>query len=412
MTTPAEELRAAAARLTQPGAILRVHPAIGPPLAEWLEHETEIAKNADLWTDREPCAWCGSPDDHHALAVARAVLGQQPRETGQEAAGEPQAPSGDSQAATPAPEPADGRTAIPAEHCGQKAGVLPHPPHKFMRNARLYQCPGHDAPAAATELGTTHTGAKQTGDSLGTTAPDCNARDEPDSQHNPDLCTPTCWRIRGARYTTALIAAYTGSPTGRTDRMAVAAMDLADHEAAQLRAELERYTEAESADAAAGSYAHRAVQAEAVLARVRALRDTWDASGPPPLGTSMSRWWDRHLVALNGALAEPGPAATQATEQQAMRVYGIEMLGHIADEANEKVALLRDQIDNARTTCRITATLARDSEATVQRVIALHERWVKAGPPIGISMTGYFQWWREHLAELHDTILTPGEEQP
>lgn len=230
--------------------------------------------------------------------AARAVNQQQPRETGQEATGSPRRASDGSVDADTPPRASQSRSAAPAEHCGQKAGALPHPPHKFMRGA-------HDTP-------TDQAFPAIPGKAEAT--PDCNAHDEPDSHHNPDLCTPTCWRTRHARYTTALITAYTGPPTGRTDRMAVAAMDLADHEAAQLRAELERYTEAESADAAAGSYAHRAVQAEAVLARVRALRDTWTASGPTPLGTSMSRWWDRCLVALNGALAEPGPAATQATE--------------------------------------------------------------------------------------------------
>ncbi|MFF3310514.1 hypothetical protein [Streptomyces sp. NPDC002952] len=54
---------------------------------------------------------------------------------------------------------------------------------------------------------------------------------------------------------------------------------------------------------------------------------------------------------------------------------------------------------------RITATLARDSEATVQRVIALHERWTKAGPPpLGTPMA---RWWDARLVELHHAILPP-----
>lgn len=59
---------------------------------------------------------------------------------------------------------------------------------------------------------------------------------------------------------------------------------------------------------------------------------------------------------------------------------------------------------------RITVTLARDSEAAVQRVIDLYERWAQGSPPLGTSMAGYLRWWREHLAELHDAILPP--EQP
>lgn len=42
--------------------------------------------------------------------------------------------------------------------------------------------------------------------------------------------------------------------------------------------------------------------AETELAGVRALRDRWVKAGPPPLGTSMSRWWDRRLVELHAAL--------------------------------------------------------------------------------------------------------------
>jgi hypothetical protein len=45
--------------------------------------------------------------------------------------------------------------------------------------------------------------------------------------------------------------------------------------------------------------------AEAALERVRDLADQWVKAGPPPLGTSMARWWDRRLVELNAALAEP-----------------------------------------------------------------------------------------------------------
>lgn len=133
----------------------------------------------------------------------------------------------------------------------------------------------------------------------------------------------------------------------------------------RLTTELRRYTEADSADAAAGSYAgraehaeaerdryrqaildidahatpiglahqddpdgnphhyavtvgalHRALgkvghtatpcTAEAAVTRVHALADRWVKAGPPPLGTSVSRWWDARLIELNAALDEPG----------------------------------------------------------------------------------------------------------
>jgi hypothetical protein len=86
----------------------------------------------------------------------------------------------------------------------------------------------------------------------------------------------------------------------------------------RAEAELRHYTEAESADAAAGSYAHRAEHAEAALERVRRLADGWVKAGPPPLGTSMARWWDKRLIELLAALDQPaaGPAATQATDER------------------------------------------------------------------------------------------------
>lgn len=94
--------------------------------------------------------------------------------------------------------------------------------------------------------------------------------------------------------------------------------------------------------------------------------------------------------------------------------YGLDNISYaLADnpDTQEWVPALADAVLAAILPgARITAGLARDSEATVQRVIDLHERWTQTSPPLGTSMTGYFQWWREHLAELHDAILPP--EQP
>jgi hypothetical protein len=62
----------------------------------------------------------------------------------------------------------------------------------------------------------------------------------------------------------------------------------------------------------------RTDQAETAIARVRRLADGWVKAGPPPLGTPVSRWWDKRLVELLAALDEPaaGPAATQATDER------------------------------------------------------------------------------------------------
>jgi hypothetical protein len=36
------------------------------------------------------------------------------------------------------------------------------------------------------------------------------------------------------------------------------------------------------------------------------LRDEWVKAGPPPLGVSLSRWWDARLVELNKAIKASG----------------------------------------------------------------------------------------------------------
>lgn len=46
-------------------------------------------------------------------------------------------------------------------------------------------------------------------------------------------------------------------------------------------------------------------RAEAAIERVRALVVQWAKAGPPPLGVSVSRWWDRRLVELNATLDDP-----------------------------------------------------------------------------------------------------------
>ncbi|MFJ5259114.1 hypothetical protein ACIQAC_01385 [Streptomyces sp. NPDC088387] len=49
----------------------------------------------------------------------------------------------------------------------------------------------------------------------------------------------------------------------------------------------------------------RAEQAEAASERVREMAERWVAAGPPPLGTSVSRWWDARLVELHHAIRPP-----------------------------------------------------------------------------------------------------------
>ena len=56
----------------------------------------------------------------------------------------------------------------------------------------------------------------------------------------------------------------------------------------------------------AGEFLARAETAEVALTRVHALADRRTQAGPPPLGTSVSRWWDTRLTELRAALNQPG----------------------------------------------------------------------------------------------------------
>ncbi|KAF2774657.1 hypothetical protein [Streptomyces sp. OM5714] len=45
--------------------------------------------------------------------------------------------------------------------------------------------------------------------------------------------------------------------------------------------------------------------AEEAVTRVITLHEQWVAAGPPPLGVSVSRWWDKRLVELHNAIQPP-----------------------------------------------------------------------------------------------------------
>ncbi|KMS79087.1 hypothetical protein ACH49_13605 [Streptomyces leeuwenhoekii] len=111
----------------------------------------------------------------------------------------------------------------------------------------------------------------------------------------------------------------------------------------------------------------RVERAEAALVRVHHVAAAIHAGAP---------WTANHretAARIRSAIAEPAPAATEATERE--------------------------------TTTRVFAALHRSAEETVTRVIDLHESWVKAGPPpLGTPMS---RWWDARLAELHDAICPP-----
>ena len=103
-----------------------------------------------------------------------------------------------------------------------------------------------------------------------------------------------------------------------TDRIPLAqhtkaSLDQLYEDLGRAEAELRRYAEADSADAAAGSYALRAERVEARLARVTALCEQWVKAGPPPLGVSVARWWDARLVELHAAIRPPADESERTT---------------------------------------------------------------------------------------------------
>lgn len=110
--------------------------------------------------------------------------------------------------------------------------------------------------------------------------------------------------------------------TGRIplDHLTSDALD-ALYEQLEAAEETESQRQLATAREALASATTRAARAEATAVRIRALYEQWVKAGPPPLGTSMSRWWDRRLVELHKAIQPPAhnadhtpaPAATEAT---------------------------------------------------------------------------------------------------
>lgn len=64
-------------------------------------------------------------------------------------------------------------------------------------------------------------------------------------------------------------------------------------------------TEATEPEKTARVFAALHRSAEQDVSRVIDLYERWVKAGPPPLGTSVSRWWDAHLVELHDAICPP-----------------------------------------------------------------------------------------------------------
>ncbi|MEV5977529.1 hypothetical protein [Streptomyces sp. NPDC052114] len=64
-------------------------------------------------------------------------------------------------------------------------------------------------------------------------------------------------------------------------------------------------TDPAEARKSARMYAALYSSAEQTVSRVITLHEQWTKAGPPPLGTSLSRWWDARLLELRDAIQPP-----------------------------------------------------------------------------------------------------------
>ncbi|QCR49841.1 hypothetical protein [Streptomyces sp. SGAir0924] len=120
--------------------------------------------------------------------------------------------------------------------------------------------------------------------------------------------------------------------------------------------------------------------------------DAVDPAAPAPAATAPDDEYDGPLIP---------PTLTEAIRQydaETERAVAVlaQAYGPMADLDHPQHPI------NVEKTARVFAALHRSAEDTITRVIALHEQWVKAGPPpLGTPVT---RWWDARLVELHDAI--------
>ncbi len=132
--------------------------------------------------------------------------------------------------------------------------------------------------------------------------------------------TETAARIRNAIAGPASAATEAAEPdpfsyeererTGRNSGLhlfTVAPRDPAAEQAAEERAR----EMADQHETTARVFAGLHQSAEDTVSRVITLHEQWVAAGPPPLGTSLSRWWDKRLVELHNAIQPPANPTTE-----------------------------------------------------------------------------------------------------
>ena len=148
-----------------------------------------------------------------------------------------------------------------------------------------------------------------------------------------------------------------------------------------------------------------AAQRDRLRQRMNTLADRWDLEGPPPGNrplTELRAEISCDPFTPDGALAVQPYRDERNRPRWAFRCWGTDTcdgwlgLGHHTEasaliERDRHVAEAHDPKETVGS-----------AEADVQRVTALYEQWVKAGPPpLGTSMA---RWWDARLVELHKAI--------
>lgn len=149
----------------------------------------------------------------------------------------------------------------------------------------------------------------------------------------------------------------------------------------------------------ATEWERRAGQAEAALERVQHVAALSAVITDPARVNEYNVGRLDLARAVLAALDDPAPATTAPALHELLTTT----IRYCPSTVPEDIAtaVVRCLLPGAR----ITAALARGSEATVQRTTALYERWVKAGPPpLGASLA---RWWDQRLVELRAALLPP-----
>lgn len=163
--------------------------------------------------------------------------------------------------------------------------------------------------------------------------------------------------------------------------------------------------------------------------RLPAFLKAIGATAPAPSDLAVCEVADLFFVTAYGAaIAEPHPATPD--DPPCM----VDLAGYLSGQTNRQQVrrliihrTLVDQLGQDLTTlCTPTPGPGEEQGAPVDwqavavrrehelktvlaRLTALYERWVKAGPPLGVSMS---RWWDARLIELRDAITPPQERGP